>query len=600
MIQQPQNSNMFIPSHTGIMNTLPPPPVFKPTFIQMQKSSSSTNLNTSPNLNPNNCISPTITSSNSNYLTSSFMPNDEYNNKLIQHSPSISPMTTSSLNPLTSPSINPMIPPSNTVKRRRKSSTVTNQDEIEKKKKELKTQHSIIEKKRRIRMSREFEALKFIIPACRLNILNGFNENNFDNSNLMHKLTILQSTVEYIKYLHLVIKLLKLQMLTPIQTRSFFIDWLNLNNNLNFIEFDLDLQNYRDIDKSFNFDELFLKIWKNNGEMNKDEMDPISKEIESLMSSMTNDSSQGENNLESEDDFDDEDEDEDDNNEEDNEPPFKKQHIDHQQYSKSNNNDIPTPLITPELSHNIAASLSTTSNTPGSHINANRQTFPLSIRHHSLSSSSSSSNSSIGFQEQQKQSSIDSQQQQQKTAYSDNFKAKFKLPLPAIQDTNTNKSTSDSMSIENSELESASDSISRSRSSSNSPNYETKLVGSSSAVPFTTPMNAILNGVGGSSTVMGTIKETGSLAIGIGLDSGTGAKSGTNSGSGGIAATISSASSISRSLPNDETSSSINNDNDGDDDDDSGSGKVSVSAASKVLLLLKGTERRTSIESLLN
>ncbi|GME88728.1 unnamed protein product [[Candida] boidinii] len=176
-------------------------------------------------------------------------------------------------------------------KKRRRSSQITNKEDLERKKQELKTQHSIIEKKRRIKMNREFEALKFLVPACRFNILNGLSESDsasgslsFENSNIMHKLTILQSTVEYIKYLHLVIKLLKLQMLLPKATRNPIKKWLKDNDDLKFADFDVNLQDYRNIDKDYKFEDSFIKIWKNNGCTPNDELDEISKEINSLLS----------------------------------------------------------------------------------------------------------------------------------------------------------------------------------------------------------------------------------------------------------------------------------------------------------------------------
>lgn len=129
-------------------------------------------------------------------------------------------------------------------------------------------------------MNREFEALKFLVPACRINILAGLTDGNkFDNSNLMHKLTILQSTVEYIKYLHLVIKLMKLQMLIPKVSRENSKKWFKKNHNLSFVDFDLDLQSYRNIENEFDFEGLFLEVWKNDGNIPHDWFDPITKEI---------------------------------------------------------------------------------------------------------------------------------------------------------------------------------------------------------------------------------------------------------------------------------------------------------------------------------
>ncbi|KAG7809271.1 hypothetical protein KL921_003268 [Ogataea angusta] len=263
---------------TGI---LPPPPVFKPTFVQMQRSSSSCNISPTGSAS----TSPKMSgSSNSSYLTSSFVSNDEYKNRLIRQSPSISPM----MYAVDAPSPGPTSPAQSNSRKRRKSS-VTSKEDMERKKKELRNQHSIIEKKRRIKMNREFEALKFLVPACRLNILSGLNENNFDNSNMMHKLTILQSTVEYIKYLHLVIKLLKLQMLTPASTRSYFQNWLAKNDNLKFVDFDLDLQSYRKIDNDFSFEDAFTRVWRNNGDMPFEDLDAVSREIESLLNQDSDD-----------------------------------------------------------------------------------------------------------------------------------------------------------------------------------------------------------------------------------------------------------------------------------------------------------------------
>ena len=175
-------------------------------------------------------------------------------------------------------------PPTSAKKRRRSSLTNNSKEELARKKKELKTQHSIIEKRRRIKMNREFEALKFLVPACRVNILSGLNEgNHFDNSNMMHKLTILQSTVEYIKYLHLIIKLMKLQMLIPKDTRPTMKNWLKKNDNLNFVDFDLDLQAYRDLEKEYDFESLFLTIQESNGTVPQDWLDPISKQITKVL-----------------------------------------------------------------------------------------------------------------------------------------------------------------------------------------------------------------------------------------------------------------------------------------------------------------------------
>lgn len=316
---------------------LPPPPIFKPRFVHMQRSSSvsdsppmpspktgsvggnssatasstplgsqtstlaSTPYSSFESLNSAKAQNGTqnngrVFTNNSNFLTSSFVSNEEYRNHLLSHSPSISPMTRYTDVPLpeddpaalannngnSSNKMNPNQPIRQAKKRRR--SSAYNKEEIERKKRELKTQHSIIEKRRRIKMNREFEALKFLVPACRLNILTGLNDGNFDNSNMMHKLTILQSTVEYIKYLHLIIKLMKLQMLIPKETRDTFKSWIQKNDNLNFVDFDLDLQSYRDIESEFNFEDIFVKVWQNDGSVPKEWLDPITKEIMKVLS----------------------------------------------------------------------------------------------------------------------------------------------------------------------------------------------------------------------------------------------------------------------------------------------------------------------------
>ncbi len=276
---------------------LPPPPIFKPTIIQMQRSGSVVSrgstkselpqrIDTGPMKRCNNVQSPTITTLNSNYLTSSFVSNEDYNNKFIRQSPSISPMTYYTDPPQTNGSgklLNGAT--SSRPRKRRRSSQISSREELEQKRRELRAQHSIIEKKRRIKMNREFEALKFLVPACRASILNGLNENSFENSNMMHKLTILQSTVEYIKYLHLVIQLLKLQMLTPKSTRQLFKEWFRRNNNLKFVEFDLDLQKYRNIEKKFDFEDMFMEVWRNDGQVPPNRKDPIALEIAQLLSS---------------------------------------------------------------------------------------------------------------------------------------------------------------------------------------------------------------------------------------------------------------------------------------------------------------------------
>jgi hypothetical protein len=126
-------------------------------------------------------------------------------------------------------------------KRRRSSSSLISQNEIEKRRREHKTAHSIIEKKRRIRMNREFEALKFLIPACR----NNLNTSN-NNGEGMYKLTILQATVDYIRYLHQIVGL-----------QNDELKKLGLDEDIGFIKADVDTDQYRNLDNEYSFQQLF-------------------------------------------------------------------------------------------------------------------------------------------------------------------------------------------------------------------------------------------------------------------------------------------------------------------------------------------------------
>ncbi|KAI0461551.1 hypothetical protein LJB42_000849 [Komagataella kurtzmanii] len=150
-------------------------------------------------------------------------------------------------------------------KRRRRSTLTESKEEIAKKKKELKAAHSIIEKKRRIKMNREFEALKYMIPACRSSVYslmsNSVGTYPAQDSANMHKLTILQSTVEYIKYLHQCIRLMR----SEIQSVCPNSEWLTANN-IDFCDYELDLEKYRNIESEFDFQtEVFNKLLENNG-----------------------------------------------------------------------------------------------------------------------------------------------------------------------------------------------------------------------------------------------------------------------------------------------------------------------------------------------
>lgn len=133
-------------------------------------------------------------------------------------------------------------------KRRRSSSALVSQNELDKRRKEHKTAHSIIEKKRRIRMNREFEALKYIIPACRNNLSTSNN-----NGEGMYKLTILQATVDYIKYLHNVINIQHEELIKTSDSEI-------VDDDLNFAKVDIDTDGYRNLDNDFDFNKLLDEI----------------------------------------------------------------------------------------------------------------------------------------------------------------------------------------------------------------------------------------------------------------------------------------------------------------------------------------------------
>lgn len=146
-------------------------------------------------------------------------------------------------------------------KKRRRSSANVDQEELAKRKHETKQLHSIIEKKRRIKINREFEALKYLIPACRTTTASSSNSptikpfnkqlqsssNNGNKIDGMYKLTILKSSVEYILYLHHII-----QKQHDLLTSSN----INYDFDVDFARIPLDVNQYRDIDKDFNFKSL--------------------------------------------------------------------------------------------------------------------------------------------------------------------------------------------------------------------------------------------------------------------------------------------------------------------------------------------------------
>lgn len=142
-------------------------------------------------------------------------------------------------------------------RRRRSSSSLISQSEVEKRRREHKTAHSIIEKKRRIRMNREFEALKYLIPACRNSLISGSNSNNGEG---MYKLTILQATVDYIKYLHQVINIQN----NELKNFKSDIDIEEDNSTLQFAQIDLNTEDYRNVDNEFDFNKLLEDFTSKN------------------------------------------------------------------------------------------------------------------------------------------------------------------------------------------------------------------------------------------------------------------------------------------------------------------------------------------------
>ncbi|RLV94996.1 Transcriptional regulator form adherence 6 [Spathaspora sp. JA1] len=152
-------------------------------------------------------------------------------------------------------------------KKRRRSSANIDSEELAKRKHETKQLHSIIEKRRRIKINREFEALKYLIPACRAsnstqqptatgtgaaaNKKNQASQSNANGNKIdgMYKLTILKSSVEYILYLHHIIqKQHELLQHTNNEAYEKF--------NIDFTTIPLDVNQYRNIDKEFNFKDL--------------------------------------------------------------------------------------------------------------------------------------------------------------------------------------------------------------------------------------------------------------------------------------------------------------------------------------------------------
>jgi hypothetical protein len=162
--------------------------------------------------------------------------------------------------------------PANTTtkKKRRRSSANVDSEELAKRKHETKQLHSIIEKRRRIKINREFEALKYLIPACRTTSPDSKKSSNNGNKiDGMYKLTILKSSVEYILYLHHII-----QKQSELIGEDFDVD---------FTRIPLDVNQYRNIDKEFSFSSLqpnLIEEEDEGEEEDEDESDDLKSDSE--------------------------------------------------------------------------------------------------------------------------------------------------------------------------------------------------------------------------------------------------------------------------------------------------------------------------------
>lgn len=236
--------------------SLPSPPVLKTTIIQLNKE-----------------LDPEDDNNNYEILT------NDYNNYGSSNTSDAGSIPTS-----------PIIEVSGTTKsgsglpnkkKRRRSTANIDSEELAKRKNETKQLHSIIEKRRRIKINREFEALKYLIPACR-NCNTGSsggsatptsstkkastNSNNNGNKiEGMYKLTILKSSVEYILYLHHIIQK-QHQLLSLISAKDtnggILAEKLKAfeDFDIDFAKVPLNVNQYRNIDKDFNFKDLMQDL----------------------------------------------------------------------------------------------------------------------------------------------------------------------------------------------------------------------------------------------------------------------------------------------------------------------------------------------------
>ncbi|CAK9438976.1 uncharacterized protein LODBEIA_P32000 [Lodderomyces beijingensis] len=240
--------------------TLTAPPVLKTTIIQLNKE-----------------LDPEESNGGYEVLTNEYSSNNSNNN----NSESKSYSDNNDSEP-TSPNLESM--PSK--KKRRRSTANIDSEELAKRKNETKQLHSIIEKRRRIKINREFEALKYLIPACRncysttgttpsaAGTPGGNNSsttttnkkapansslNNGNKIDGMYKLTILKSSVEYILYLHHIIeKQHQLLRQHGIEGEDFSQQTVDMikHFDIDFAKIPLDVNQYRNIDIDFNFKDL--------------------------------------------------------------------------------------------------------------------------------------------------------------------------------------------------------------------------------------------------------------------------------------------------------------------------------------------------------
>ncbi|KAI5961586.1 uncharacterized protein KGF55_003903 [Candida pseudojiufengensis] len=221
--------------------SFPSPPVLKTTIIQLNKE-----------------LDPEDNNNNYEILTNNYNNNDNNGNNL---------RNVNDLTP-TSPNLEGQLP---NKKKRRRSTANIDSEELAKRKNETKQLHSIIEKRRRIKINREFEALKYIIPACRncnnnttntsgstspSSKKNGSSSNSNSSNNGskidgMYKLTILKSSVEYILYLHHII-----QKQHELITKNPALSSEAQEFDIDFAKVPLDVNQYRNIDVDFNFKDL--------------------------------------------------------------------------------------------------------------------------------------------------------------------------------------------------------------------------------------------------------------------------------------------------------------------------------------------------------